>query len=226
MNLPIPDKEKYLSEYPFPHLVIDDALDIDNLKHWVTDIWPKINGKGLRIGTTDETVFGGYISYFIKNYFHSQRFILFLQKLTGIEGLMLDPFEIGLHETFPGGYLDKHIDYTINPRTGLQHRVNAILYLNEDWKLEYEGYLELYNEDKLVRTICPIFNRLVIFNVKDALHGHPKPLACPEGMSRKSIALNYFTLPEKDAKDRSTIYKKKPTIKSFIKSLIPPIFFK
>jgi hypothetical protein len=45
-----------------------------------------------------------------------------------------------------------------------------------------------------IADIEPYFNRAVIFNITNkALHGHPKPLSCPEGKSRYSFALYYFT---------------------------------
>jgi hypothetical protein len=42
--------------------------------------------------------------------------------------------------------------------------------------------------------ILPVFNRTVVFSTTDAsFHGHPTPLACPEGMSRKSVSFYYYT---------------------------------
>jgi len=213
MNLPTPDTQKYNSAKPFPHLVIDKALPKWYLKHVVAS-WPELplypdnSGQKLKAGTTDESVMGVYISSFIKTYFHSQQFIFFLEELTGIKGLVLDCREIGLHETFPGGTLLPHIDYTINQVTGLQHRVNAIVYLNDE---NIGGELELGLKNPV--KIEPVFNRMVIFNVKDAWHGHPNPVTTG---SRKSIALNYFTTPEKDAKHIHTTFRKKTLLNRLI----------
>ena len=42
--------------------------------------------------------------------------------------------------------------------------------------------------------VAPIFNRLMVFGTTDfTYHGHPNPLRCPEGMTRKSLALYYFS---------------------------------
>jgi hypothetical protein len=42
--------------------------------------------------------------------------------------------------------------------------------------------------------VLPLFNRVMIFSTTDfTYHGHPDPLNCPEGMTRKSLALYYFT---------------------------------
>ena len=46
------------------------------------------------------------------NYFNSHKVLSFLEKLTGIIGLLSDPTFIGggLHETFDGGKLGIHVD--------------------------------------------------------------------------------------------------------------------
>src|SRR5204862_6163752 len=61
----------------------------------------------------------------------------------------------------------------------------------------YGGHLELWDRDmkRCVKKIAPHFNRVVVFTITDwAFHGHPEPLTCPDGATRKSIALYYFTV--------------------------------
>jgi hypothetical protein len=42
--------------------------------------------------------------------------------------------------------------------------------------------------------VLPLFNRVMIFGTTDfTYHGHPEALRCPEGMTRKSMALYYFS---------------------------------
>ncbi|MFB3077112.1 MAG: hypothetical protein ACE1Y4_03815, partial [Lysobacterales bacterium] len=56
--------------------------------------------------------------------------------------------------------------------------------------------LELWSTDmsRCVRKIRPLAGRCVIFNTSaDSFHGHPRPLACPSGVTRKSIALYYYS---------------------------------
>ena len=44
------------------------------------------------------------------------------------------------------------------------------------------------------KKIAPNFNRMVIFSTNDfSNHGHPDPITCPDDISRKSIALYYFS---------------------------------
>ena len=94
-------------------------------------------------------------------------------------------------------------------------RVNLILYLNKGWNKEYGGFLELWNRDmtKSVTKISPSFNVMSIFKTDEfSFHGHPDPLKCPEDVTRKSIALYYYTEspPENLAAPHSTCYVKRP----------------
>ena len=48
--------------------------------------------------------------------------------------------------------------------------------------------------NKCVKKISPEFNKMVIFSTTDfSNHGHPEPLNCLENLSRKSLALYYFS---------------------------------
>ena len=50
------------------------------------------------------------------------------------------------------------------------------------------------NMSKCEKKITPSFNTMAIFSTTDfSNHGHPDPLNCPMEMSRKSIALYYFS---------------------------------
>jgi hypothetical protein len=116
-----------------------------------------------------------------------------------------------------------------------------LIYLNKDWQEEYGGYLELWNTEmtECGQRILPIFNRCVIFNTTDfSYHGHPDPLNCLEGQTRKSLALYYYSngRPREELSDfHWTTWHERPnekigkieplTPKKLIKKLIPPIFF-
>ena len=79
----------------------------------------------------------------------------------------------------------------------LDRKINLLIYLNKDWKEEYGGHLELWNADMThcEKRILPIFNRCVIFSTTDfSYHGHPEPLNCPDGESRKLLALSYYSV--------------------------------
>ena len=100
-----------------------------------------------------------------------------------------------------GGKLGIHADFRINEQLHLHRRLNVIIYLNEGWRPEWGGALELWDREMTakVREVLPVFNRCVIFNTDaDSFHGHPDPLATPEGVFRRSIALYYYTASQRD----------------------------
>jgi hypothetical protein len=144
----------------------------------------------------------------------------------------------------PGGLLKVHADFNIHHRTNLDRRLNVIVYLNKDWKEEYGGFFELWNENmsEAVVRLLPLFNRMAIFSTTStSYHGHPDPLTCPEDRSRKSLALYYYTngRPQNEIinglETHSTLYKNRGTLKEIenhslgstvrnvAKKFVPPI---
>jgi Rps23 Pro-64 3,4-dihydroxylase Tpa1-like proline 4-hydroxylase len=140
----------------------------------------------------------------IRNVFaelNSQAFLGFLEELTGMTGLISDPYFAGggLHETKRGGHLGVHADFNLHRRLNLERKLNLLVYLNEDWEDHYGGELELWDRQmgRCEVRVKPIFGRAVIFNTAlDSFHGHPDPLNCPPERSRRSIATYYYSTPE------------------------------
>jgi 2OG-Fe(II) oxygenase superfamily len=129
---------------------------------------------------------------------NSSRFTGYLQRLTGVTTVYADPDLTGggLHSSKRGGYLNVHTDFNFHPRMGLHRRLNLIVYLNEDWREEWGGALELWDRTvtKCEAKIYPMFNRAVLFETSEiSFHGHPVPMTCPEDVTRKSIALYYYS---------------------------------
>jgi hypothetical protein len=140
-------------------------------------------------------------------------FLNFLEGLTGIEGLISDPHIRGggLHEILREGALGVHADFNLHSRLNLWRRLNLLLYLNENWDPAWGGELELWDRagKQRVKSIAPIFNRVVIFDTSNfSYHGHPHPLMCPPDRSRKSIALYYYTAqkPEGEIDPHITLF--------------------
>ena len=130
--------------------------------------------------------------------------LLFLEALTGIEGLIPDPYfgGGGLHQIEPGGFLKVHADFNVHPKLKIDRRLNMLIYLNENWREEYGGHLELWDTDmkSCRKRILPTFNRTVVFSTTDtSFHGHPHPLTSPQGVTRKSVSLYYYTAGRPDA---------------------------
>jgi Rps23 Pro-64 3,4-dihydroxylase Tpa1-like proline 4-hydroxylase len=142
---------------------------------------------------------------------------MFLSELTGIKGLIADPYHAGagLHETKRGGHLSVHADFPEHESMRINRRLNLLIYLNEDWQEDYGGALELWDKRmrKATQKVLPVFGRAVIFSTaRDTYHGHPDPLTCPEHRSRRSIATYYYTAPpETDGLlTRTTDFRKRP----------------
>ena len=98
------------------------------------------------------------------------------------------------------GRLEMHLDYSIHPISGMERRVNLIVYLNSDRQQEWGGDLRLWEGDahqptKLAQRILPLFIRAVLFRTSDiSWHGMPDELHCPSERGRKSLAI-YFVSP-------------------------------
>lgn len=206
-------KTQYRNAFPYPHIVIDNFIDphilktahteIKKYKSWGHDAsqdimevnkfytpWSEENIQELENEAP--------VSRYILRYLYSKPVMDFLTELTGIEGLIPDDsfFGGGIHKINRGGQLAVHADYSFHRYSGLHRRINLLLYMNDGWQKEWGGNLELWKPDmsERIADIEPYFNRAVIFNITNqALHGHPKPLDCPENVSRYSFALYYFT---------------------------------
>jgi hypothetical protein len=143
----------------------------------------------------------------------------FLEGISGIPALLPDPYFVGggFHETSRGGKLGIHADFRINEQLHLHRRMNVIVYLNPAWDDSYSGHLELWDRQMkaCVSSVAPVLNRCVIFNTDaDSFHGHPDPLTTPDGVSRRSMALYYYTASReiyKEVPNNSTIYHARPS---------------
>lgn len=240
--------QRYRENRPFPHIAIDGFFDESVIQRIVADYPGEFdsswNRTFLDAGAYEEQKLGldrleefpPYIQQFV-NSLNSRIFVEFLERLTGIDGLMPDPHLVGggLHMIPRGGRLAIHADFNRHKKLRLDRRLNLLVYLNHDWKQEWGGALELWDKDVKVKekAYLPIANRVVVFTTTDtAYHGHPDPLTSPKGKYRRSIALYYYTngRPEDESSgDHTTIFrmrpgevrKRKPL--DVLKPFIPPI---
>jgi 2-oxoglutarate-Fe(II)-dependent oxygenase superfamily protein len=215
--------EQYANAHPFPHIVIDNLFPATTLETILAEFpkpdeieWRKFDSPTeKKLGYWHESTLAPNLELFLYR-MNSAPVLQFLQALTGIEGLIPDPYfgGAGPHQILPGGFLKVHVDFNWHPLLKLDRRLNLLVYLNQDWKEEYEGHLELWDRGmtRCERRILPVFNRTVVFSTTDfSFHGHPTPLACPEGMSRKSVSFYYYTNGRPDAErstPHDTIFKK------------------
>jgi hypothetical protein len=248
-------REAYASAQPYPHTVMDDFLPEAVLDAVLAEFpdpkqadWFAFDSATERkLATKDDTAMGPATRQVLAQ-LNSAAFIDFLERLTGIEGLVPDPHFVGggLHQIEPGGHLKVHADFNRHPRTGLERRLNVLVYLNRDWKDEYGGAFELWNEDMsaCAEKVMPYFNRCVVFSTTStSYHGHPEPLACPEGVTRKSMALYYYSKDrpaDETGHAHNTLFQRRPgeelpepapitrepigtRLKAALRMIVPPI---
>mgnify|MGYP001464604291 CR=1 FL=1 len=132
--------------------------------------------------------------------FKKNEFINFLKKVSGIDDLKADydDWGGGIQQSERGGFLRRHLDAPNKDNNkNIFRRLNVIFYLNSNWKASYKGDLEIWDNqhsNKSIFKVSPIINRLIIFETSDkSWHGFPEKLNCPKNLTRKSIALFYYS---------------------------------
>ena len=242
IKVALDNKNKFNENKPFPHIIFDNFFNSKYLD-LILENFPELEkNKNVvefnsekdkkKFATNKNFNYPEIINNFL-NYLNSFEFLNFLQIITGIKEILIsDPYFFGggLHEIKKNGFLKIHSDFNYHPDLYLDRRINILIYLNKNWQESYGGELELWNKsmEKSEKKILPIFNRLVIFNTNDfTFHGHPEPLNCPENMSRKSIALYYYSngRPDQETNRKlrfhNTIYKNRKNFNEKIDERIP-----
>lgn len=200
---------QYRANHPCPHILLKDFIDEHTAAVMArqfppptSDAWTQYkHANENKLGMTKRELFPPAIGRVVDE-LNSPEFVSWVSELTGIPHLMSDPMLEGggLHQSGRGGYLNVHTDFSMHHFHANWHRrVNLILYLNPGWKKEWGGDLELW-EKGMIRCGAkypPLLNHALIFTTDErSLHGFPDPLTCPEGESRKSLALYYYTIDQ------------------------------
>jgi Rps23 Pro-64 3,4-dihydroxylase Tpa1-like proline 4-hydroxylase len=243
--------ERYQSAHPFPSIYFDNFLPVeaaeaahDAFPQPKQAAWTKFNDPNQKKLAFDAVERLPQPVRDVLYFMNSRPMVDFLETLTGIEGIISDPYYVGggLHQIVPGGKLDVHADFNTHTKLKLDRRINVLIYMNKDWHEEYGGHFELWDKEmkQAEAKILPLFNRCAIFSTTStSYHGHPTPLACPPDRTRKSIATYYYTngRPEEEVNaDHSTLFMKRPEdkapakvlsekTKSFAKAILPPILY-
>lgn len=209
----------YVTADPFPHMSIDDFLP-PALAEILAIEFPRPGQKwtkheSLRVNRRflgDETQYSPLFRAFARA-ISSRRFLLFLESLSGIEGLIPDPYFVGggAMTAAAGHKLDMHLDFNWHYGLHCYRRLNALFYLTPGWQTNWGGDLRVSNEDKsIVKSYMPLFNRLIVFSTSEkSWHGQPVPLTCPVGISRNVFSAFYYTAasPEQEADPHLTKYQ-------------------
>lgn len=240
--------ERYQSAEPYNYICIDDFLPPESIARVKADIaaLPEPEDNYSR---AQENLKSSYnperLPEYTRNLFHafnSRPFILFLEEMTGIKGLIPDPYYIGagIHKTLNGGHLDIHADFNVHKQMRVERRLNVLIYLNDDWKEEWGGCFEIWDKEMRgkVAHFEPTKNRMVCFSTaSDTFHGNPEPVNHPNGEPRQSIALYYYTATWDDTRrEHTTLFKPRPDSKdeadrvvarrAAVKDLLPPMLYR
>lgn len=215
---------------PFKHCIIDNFFPADLAKKILTGFpdldsndWERTNDPDIEVKLRSDWKSEFDIPDAILpaiRILNSSLILKAMSSLFEINKLVPDPYFTGggLNVTVSGGLLDVHVDGNYHDATGLNRRINAIVYLNPVWEEGWGGEFGIYDStgETLVKKIAPLFNRLVIFDTNDfSFHGLPDPLNFPKNHARRSIILYYYTKEPRPASQiaisepHSALWKKK-----------------
>jgi hypothetical protein len=200
-------REQYCLARPFPHVIIDGLFEPSFLVQLLAEApqpgaeqWQTIELEDLERTNRMRSAMdvGGAGSEMVA-LMHSAAFHYLLSEITGVWQLLPDPYLQGAGHALlkRGDYFKVHADRNMAYDTGLTRRLAVIVFLNKDWRPEYNGQLELWDHsgERCEVKIEPEFNRTVIFEVAyPNYHGVPRPLECPADKLRRSFLLYYHTV--------------------------------
>lgn len=217
-------RRQFREAQPYPHVHLKQFLDpvvagemAAEFPDMATDAWTRYKHPNEnKLGLAKRSLFPPLLGEVVDE-LNSQAFVHWLSRLTDIPRLLPDAMLEGggLHQSGAGGFLNVHTDFSNHHyHKHWRRRVNLILYLNPQWQEPWGGALELWDREmrQCVVKVPPLFNDALIFRTDEiSYHGFPDPLRCPEGESRKSLALYYYTAEaDAEVKTRSTNYRPRP----------------
>jgi hypothetical protein len=219
---------QYQQNQPCPHILLRNFLDYETALQvarefplQATHAWTQYkHANENKLGMPKRELFPPMLGA-VTDELNSPEFVAWISELTGTPNLLADPMLEGggLHQSGRGGYLNVHTDFSKHHfHPNWHRRVNLILYLNPEWEESWGGSLELWEKSatgKMTRCVAkypPLLNHAIIFTTDErSLHGFPDPLMCPEGQSRRSLALYYYTAETKsEFESHSTNYFARP----------------
>jgi hypothetical protein len=209
-------------EKPYKHLVIDNFFSAGLAKQCLQNFpdindssWEHANDADIEIKyrtnwKSEFDIPDGIVD--AVRILNSSYFLMAMSERFDIPKIIPDAYFTGggLNVTRTGGLLDVHVDGNYHDATGLNRRLNTLVYLNPRWQEGWGGEFGIYDEkgEVCLKEVAPLFNRLVIFDSHDkSFHGLPAPLNFPEEELRRSIILYYYT---KDPRPDSQIAINEP----------------
>ena len=220
-------RDRVRASSPFPHFVIDNFLD-PACADRVHDAFPTfeeadkigfqfnaVNEKR-KIQITDSSKFAAPVAE-LHRALAAPEFLALMSYVFDIPHLLADDLLDGggIHQTGPRGRLDVHVDFNYIKDRDLHRRLNILIYLNKDWRPEWGGQIELWDQEVKVCpvSLAPVFNRCVVFETNEISYHGVTAVKCPEDRARKSFAAYYYTKeapPHWTGESHSTIFKARP----------------
>lgn len=180
--------------HPFPHAVVD-GLWTDDFLNQVVAGFPKPDRPGWRAfaNSTERKLEGSNPLMWDT---HTRSLLIAMERMAGelSEAFHTPPLTMetvggGYHLIQPGGYLAMHADFSRSPETGKYRWLNMLVYLNDGWRDDDGGQLQLWDDDGPAVTVLPQFNRTVVFRTSgSSWHGHPVPTK----RDRRSVAAYFY----------------------------------
>ena len=201
-------KHAFNNAWPYKHLVIDNFLEEELAEQILKDFPPPIS---MDIhGSNSKRLLGWQINPLSSNY-NPKSSLNFLfdylrlnelrevfRDITGIKTRLLsDPgyYVSGLLLAPRGGVHKIHADRTYHPISSIFPRLVFLLYFNKNWLPQYGGGLQLWNKSiNKSKTVAPLFNRAVLFEITSTSYHSIEDVTCPENVFRR--ALNYYYLSD------------------------------
>lgn len=239
--------EDYQSKSPYHYTCVDNFLPLEILER-VREEALAMGEKPAEYESGNEKLKTSYnpdrlppYSRSVFQFLNSRPFIQFLEQMSGIKGLIPDPYYGGggIHRTNTTGFLSIHADFNHHQILNLERRLNVLIYLNPDWKEEFGGSFEIWtdNMEERVDSFAPIMNRMCCFSTgSNTMHGNPEPVNHPNGDPRLSIALYYYTATWQDGRvAQGTVFKQRPgsgdaksheSVLRVVREFVPPILYR
>lgn len=206
--------DEFTNASPFPVLVIDDFLDEETANGLLAE-FPAVGAmpksRDYMFGDKHELSSVAEQGPVCRSFYDAllgEQFQQFISTLTG-RPLFVDPafHGGGFHQSGDGGFLDTHVDFNMHPlHDDWLRTLNILLYLNKDWKPEYDGRLLIKaSPDDEPRGVEPVFNRgLLMLTDAHTFHGFKK-MSLPAAVTRRSIATYaYEKVPVGSIESRTT----------------------
>lgn len=238
---------QYRGKEPFDYGCFDNFLPLEiaeRVREEVLEMGTKAPENASALEKLKTSFKPDVLPNYTKAVFHalnSRPFIQFLEQMSGIKGLIPDPYFQGggIHRTETGGFLAIHADFDYHSIMHLERRMNVLIYLNPDWKEEYGGSFEVWTNDmsEKVAGFAPVMNRMCCFSTgRDTMHGNPEPVNHPANDPRLSIALYYYTATwEEGRTSQSTVFKQRPgsadaksyeAVMRVVRDFVPPVVYR